>query len=132
MDKKEKLILVIDDEVEIRNIIKEILSDEGYNTLTAASAKEEKKILEEQSPDMVFLDIWMPEQDGISLLDEWSKKGKQDFPEIMESLNLDFDFCLFFFAETLLNFLAIFPLLKLLIFLQLAKIQPWSIPQELN
>ena len=69
MDKKEKLILVIDDEVEIRNIIKEILSDEGYNTLTAASAKEAKKILEEHSPDMVFLDIWMPEQDGISLLD---------------------------------------------------------------
>ena len=51
MDKKEKLILVIDDEVEIRNIIKEILSDEGYNTLTAASAKEAKKIVEEQSPE---------------------------------------------------------------------------------
>jgi len=85
MDKKEKLILIIDDEAEIRNIIKEILNDEGYNTLTAASAKEAKKILEEQSPDMVFLDIWMPEQDGISLLDEWSKNGKKDFPVIMIS-----------------------------------------------
>ncbi len=85
MDKKEKLILVIDDEVEIRNIIKEILKDEGYKTLTAASAMEAKKILEKQSPDMVFLDIWMPEQDGISLLNEWSNDDTKDFPVIMIS-----------------------------------------------
>ena len=72
MNTKQKLIMVVDDESEIRNIIKEILVEEGYTTLTAASAEEAKRLLAEHRPDLVFLDIWMPDQDGIELLKEWS------------------------------------------------------------
>ena len=85
MNKKQKLILVVDDEAEIRNIIKEILNDEGYKTLTAASAEEAKKLVLTDSPDLVFLDIWMPDQDGVSLLKQWSSEEAKRFPVIMIS-----------------------------------------------
>lgn len=85
MNRKQKLILVVDDELEIRNIIKEILIEEGYKTLTAASAEEAKRLLVEHSPDLVFLDIWMPDKDGIELLKEWSLDQTKNFPVIMIS-----------------------------------------------
>ena len=77
--------MVVDDEPEIRNIIKEILIEEGYKTLTAGSAEEAKRLLVEHSPDLVFLDIWMPDQDGIELLKEWSSDQTKTFPVIMIS-----------------------------------------------
>ena len=85
MNTKQKLIMVVDDESEIRNIIKEILIEEGYKTLTAASAEEARKLLVEHRPDLVFLDIWMPDQDGIELLKEWSSDQTNFFPVIMIS-----------------------------------------------
>ena len=85
MNTKQKLIMVVDDESEIRNIIKEILVEEGYKTLTAASAEEAKRLLDQHRPDLVFLDIWMPDQDGIELLKEWSSDQTKNFPVIMIS-----------------------------------------------
>ena len=85
MNTKQKLIMVVDDESEIRNIIKEILAEEGYKTLTAASAEEAKRLLDQHRPDLVFLDIWMPDQDGIELLKEWSSDQTKNFPVIMIS-----------------------------------------------
>ena len=85
MNTKQKLIMVVDDESEIRNIIKEILAEEGYKTLTAASAEEAKRLLDKHRPDLVFLDIWMPDQDGIELLKEWSSDQTKNFPVIMIS-----------------------------------------------
>ena len=77
--------MVVDDESEIRNIIKEILIEEGYTTLTAASAEGANRLLVEHRPDLVFLDIWMPDQDGIELLKEWSLDQTKNFPVIMIS-----------------------------------------------
>ena len=54
MNTKQKLIMVVDDESEIRNIIKEILAEEGYKTLTAASAEEAKRLLDKHRPDLVL------------------------------------------------------------------------------
>ena len=77
--------MIVDDETEIRNIIKEILIEEGYATLTAASAEEANTLLLQHQPDLVFLDIWMPDQDGIDLLKEWSLDKTKNFPVIMIS-----------------------------------------------
>ena len=55
MNTKQKLIMIVDDESEIRNIIEEILIEEGYTTLTAASAEDAKSLLLEHRPDLVFL-----------------------------------------------------------------------------
>ena len=70
----EKHILIVDDELEIRKIIQEILKDEGYSTSTASSAKEARVEANNKKPDLVFLDIWMPEEDGISLLKDWTNQ----------------------------------------------------------
>ena len=68
-------ILVVDDEANIRALIDEILSEEGYEVTTAADAKEARAAREEHDFDLVLLDIWMPDTDGISLLKEWSQTG---------------------------------------------------------
>ena len=81
----EKHILIVDDELEIRKIIQEILKDEGYSTSTASSAKEARVEVKNKKPDLVFLDIWMPEEDGISLLKDWTSQPETDFPVIMIS-----------------------------------------------
>jgi len=81
----EKHILIVDDELEIRKIIQEILKDEGYSTSTASSAKEARVEAKNKKPDLVFLDIWMPEEDGISLLKDWTNQPETDFPVIMIS-----------------------------------------------
>lgn len=85
MKKSEQHILIVDDELEIRKIIQEILDDEGFSTATAASAEEARRSIEKRTPDLVFLDIWMPEEDGISLLKEWTSEPSLDIPVIMIS-----------------------------------------------
>ena len=68
-------ILVVDDEANIRALIDEILSEEGYEVTTAADARAARAARREQDFDLVLLDIWMPDTDGISLLKEWSENG---------------------------------------------------------
>ena len=68
-------ILVVDDEPNIRELLEEILSEEGYEVTTAADAAHARAALREHSYDLTLLDIWMPDTDGISLLKEWSQNG---------------------------------------------------------
>ena len=82
---KPKHILIVDDELEIRKIIQEILNDEGYSTSTASSAEEARIEAKNKKPDLVFLDIWMPDEDGISLLKDWTSQSEKEFPVIMIS-----------------------------------------------
>ena len=77
--------MVVDDEIEIRSIINDILIEEGYKSIVASSAEEARQLLTRHTPDLVFLDIWMPQEDGIVLLKEWSKDKTKDFPVIMIS-----------------------------------------------
>jgi len=69
-------ILVVDDEANIRALIDEILSEEGYDVTTAADAKHARAARKEHDFDLVLLDIWMPDTDGISLLKEWTESGE--------------------------------------------------------
>jgi DNA-binding NtrC family response regulator len=85
VNKSEQHILIVDDEFEIRKIIQEILDDEGFSTATAASAEEARASIKKRTPDLVFLDIWMPEEDGISLLKEWTNEPSLDIPVVMIS-----------------------------------------------
>jgi len=78
-------ILVVDDEVGIRELLSEILSDEGHQVLLAESAGSARSLRERQRPDLVLLDIWMPDTDGITLLKEWSANGRLSMPVIMMS-----------------------------------------------
>ncbi len=68
-------ILIVDDEPDIRNIISDILGDEGFETAAAESAEQAREMVAEREPDLVLLDIWMPGTDGISLLREWIAQG---------------------------------------------------------
>ncbi|MEJ2604227.1 MAG: sigma-54 dependent transcriptional regulator [Gammaproteobacteria bacterium] len=67
-------ILVIDDEPDIRSLIREILSDEGYEVRVAADASEARTARQESKPDLILLDVWMPDTDGITLLKEWTQQ----------------------------------------------------------
>jgi len=78
-------ILVVDDEVGIRELLSEILADEGHQVLLAESAGEARRLRERQRPDLVLLDIWMPDTDGISLLKEWAATGQLGMPVVMMS-----------------------------------------------
>lgn len=78
-------ILVVDDEPDICSLLKEILEDEGYAVSMAENAKQARAARREQQPDLVLLDIWMPDSDGISLLKEWQDTGFIDNPVIMMS-----------------------------------------------
>jgi two-component system, NtrC family, nitrogen regulation response regulator NtrX len=69
------MVLVVDDEPDIRNTVKEILQDEGYAVVVAAGADEARQARLRERPDVVLLDIWMPGTDGISLLREWAGAG---------------------------------------------------------
>jgi len=83
MDKA--LILVVDDEPDIRELVKDILQDEGYAVETAKNVEEAKKIQNARQIDLVLLDIWMPGEDGISLLKFWKKNEQKTFPIVMLS-----------------------------------------------
>jgi len=78
-------VLVVDDEADIRVLIDEILSDEGYQVTVAGNASEARAARDDEKFDLVLLDIWMPDTDGISLLREWSEPGDLDCPVVMMS-----------------------------------------------
>jgi DNA-binding NtrC family response regulator len=78
-------ILIVDDEMGIRELLNEILTDEGHTVYAAESAMQARTIREQMRPDLVLLDIWMPDVDGISLLKEWSKTGQLTMPVVMMS-----------------------------------------------
>jgi DNA-binding NtrC family response regulator len=78
-------ILVVDDEADIRGLLKEILSEEGYDVDVAADAGQARASRARATPDLVLLDIWMPDTDGITLLREWSTLPAEDCPVVMMS-----------------------------------------------
>jgi DNA-binding NtrC family response regulator len=78
-------ILVVDDEADIRGLLKEILSEEGYEVEVAADAAQARSARAAEVPDLVLLDIWMPDTDGITLLREWSVTDGYDCPVVMMS-----------------------------------------------
>ncbi|MDX9706436.1 MAG: response regulator [Azospira sp.] len=78
-------ILVVDDEVGIRELLSEILADEGHTVWLAENATAARRVRAEKRPDLVLLDIWMPDTDGISLLKEWSAGGLLTMPVVMMS-----------------------------------------------
>ena len=82
---KKPLILIIDDEPDIRELVKDILQDEGYRVQLASCAREGEKCMETEQPSMVFLDLWMPQQDGLSLLAKWKDDGQTVCPIVVIS-----------------------------------------------
>jgi DNA-binding NtrC family response regulator len=76
---------VVDDEADIRGLLKEILSEEGYEVDVAANAAQARAARARQVPDLVLLDIWMPDVDGITLLREWSAAATDGCPVVMMS-----------------------------------------------
>ncbi len=78
-------ILVVDDEPDIRELLKEILEDEGYSVAVARDADSARQALTQHPPELVFLDIWMPGTDGISLLKEWQAHPETRVPVVMMS-----------------------------------------------
>jgi DNA-binding NtrC family response regulator len=78
-------ILVVDDEIGIRELLSEILSDEGHDVLLAEDARRAREIRNRTRPDLVLLDIWMPDTDGITLLKEWAVAGELSMPVVMMS-----------------------------------------------
>jgi DNA-binding NtrC family response regulator len=78
-------ILVVDDEMGIRELLSEILSDEGHAVEVAENAQQARDSRLRQAPDLVLLDIWMPDTDGVTLLKEWAAQGLLTMPVIMMS-----------------------------------------------
>jgi len=78
-------ILVVDDEPDIRESVRDILEDESYSVATAENAATARKALRDRRPELILLDIWMPDVDGISLLKEWAEAGGLPCPVIMMS-----------------------------------------------
>jgi len=73
-----KTILIIDDEPDICQSMSDIFSDEGYNVMTAGDGNEALEKLEKETPDLIFLDIWLPDSDGLKLLPGL----KQEHPQV--------------------------------------------------
>ncbi|KAF0205290.1 MAG: Fis family transcriptional [Gallionellaceae bacterium] len=80
-----KEILVVDDEIGIRELLSEILFDEGYRVHLAENAAQARAFRLNHTPDLVLLDIWMPETDGLALLKEWSAQKLLTLPVVMMS-----------------------------------------------
>ncbi len=80
-----KQILVVDDEIGIRELLSEILFDEGYEVHLAENAEQARVFRNEREPDMVLLDIWMPDTDGVTLLREWVEQDLLTMPVVMMS-----------------------------------------------
>lgn len=78
-------ILVVDDEHGIRDLLSEILNDEGHSVELAENAAQARAARSRERPDLVLLDIWMPDTDGVTLLKEWSSTGLLTMPVIMMS-----------------------------------------------
>lgn len=84
-------ILIVDDEIGIRELLSEILRDEGHDITVAENATEARLAREVKRPDLVLLDIWMPDTDGITLLKEWGANGQLNMPVIMMSGHASID-----------------------------------------
>src|SRR4051795_6035372 len=78
-------ILIVDDEVGIRELLSEILQDEGYHVAVAENAGEARAYRSRHQPALVLLDIWMPDADGVTLLREWGASGQLTMPVVMMS-----------------------------------------------
>jgi FixJ family two-component response regulator len=78
-------ILIVDDEVGIRELLSEILQDEGYRVALAENAHQARAYRQRQQPALVLLDIWMPDTDGVTLLREWGASGQLTMPVVMMS-----------------------------------------------
>tara|TARA_R110001599_G_scaffold64023_4_gene179502 strand:+ start:185823 stop:186551 length:729 start_codon:yes stop_codon:yes gene_type:complete len=78
-------ILVVDDEMGIRELLSEILGDEGHVVTAAENAQQAREMRLAAKPDLVLLDIWMPDTDGVTLLKEWQRDGQLTMPVIMMS-----------------------------------------------
>lgn len=78
-------ILIVDDEPGIRGLLEEILTDEGHAVDLAKNAQEARTYRQNKTPDLVLLDIWMPDTDGVTLLKEWAAQGLLTMPVIMMS-----------------------------------------------
>jgi len=78
-------ILVVDDEMGIRELLSEILGDEGHTVLLAENARQARQVRQGNEVDLVLLDIWMPDTDGVTLLKEWAAAGSLNMPVIMMS-----------------------------------------------
>ena len=78
-------ILVVDDEIGIRELLSEILADEGHTVQLAENAARARALRGAERPDLVLLDIWMPDTDGITLLKEWAANGQLTMPVVMMS-----------------------------------------------
>ena len=86
MNEDKQHILVVDDEPDIRNILKDILQDEGYDVSTAENAEQARIRFKEKQPNLVLLDIWMPKEDGMSVLNGWVENSQlNETPVIMIS-----------------------------------------------
>ena len=84
-------VLVVDDEIGIRELLSEILADEGYTVRVAGSAESAREARRAQRPDLVLLDIWMPDTDGITLLKEWQVNGQLTMPVVIMSGHASID-----------------------------------------
>jgi len=82
---QQKEILIVDDEVGIRELLSEILQDEGYRVSVAENAGEARSYRARSQPSLVLLDIWMPDSDGVTLLREWAANGQLTMPVVMMS-----------------------------------------------
>src|SRR5687768_4006355 len=78
-------ILVVDDEMGIRELLSEILGDEGHSVTLADNAQRAREAMQANKVDLVLLDIWMPDTDGVTLLKEWAAAGQLTMPVIMMS-----------------------------------------------
>jgi DNA-binding NtrC family response regulator len=84
-------ILVVDDEMGIRELLSEILYDEGHVVMLAENAEQARNARNTARPDMVLLDIWMPDTDGVTLLKEWALNGQLNMPVVMMSGHASID-----------------------------------------
>ena len=85
MNKQAPYIIVVDDEQDIRQLVSEILEDEGYEVAMAENAQEARRLKSLRTPQLILLDIWMPDSDGITLLREWVTEDHALCPVIMMS-----------------------------------------------
>lgn len=84
-------ILVVDDEMGIRELLSEILYDEGHVVTLAENAEQARQARQQMRPDLVLLDIWMPDTDGVTLLKEWALNGQLTMPVVMMSGHASID-----------------------------------------
>ena len=85
MNKQDPYILVVDDEPDIRQLVCEILEDEGYQVVMAEDATTARELKKKREPNLILLDIWMPDTDGITLLKEWGQAEQSLCPVVMMS-----------------------------------------------